>query len=233
MSESHLWLLHCLFLDQINEDCEQFQYEWNAHPISGPSTNNKSPQVGKFTLFIFKVINVGPNKDLRLLGQARHGVYRDECEGIHPDIIKKYYGVDGKPAGQALGITGAGNPPDEEDANSTEPPLAVQVENDQQSQVRHNPIGVPAHTNPFHDINSENLFWQVICDVVEQDIMPQGVGLLSNEWDDGTYPSFEVLQVGNRGTKNIHFSLEDAVWFHRAKLWGQALTVLDISLANL
>jgi hypothetical protein len=42
----HLWLLHCLFLDAINADCEDFQSQWNAHPIRGPDTNDKSPQVG-------------------------------------------------------------------------------------------------------------------------------------------------------------------------------------------
>lgn len=28
------------------------------------------------------------------MGEARFGVYRDECEGIRPDKINKYYGVD-------------------------------------------------------------------------------------------------------------------------------------------
>ncbi|KAF8236656.1 hypothetical protein L208DRAFT_1251325, partial [Tricholoma matsutake] len=31
----HLWLVHVLFLDSINEDCQSFQEEWNAKPISG------------------------------------------------------------------------------------------------------------------------------------------------------------------------------------------------------
>ena len=30
----HLWLLHYLFLGQLNDDCQQFQYDWNHHPIS-------------------------------------------------------------------------------------------------------------------------------------------------------------------------------------------------------
>ena len=29
------WLLHYLFLDAINEDCDKFCLEWNAHPITG------------------------------------------------------------------------------------------------------------------------------------------------------------------------------------------------------
>jgi hypothetical protein len=44
----HLWLLHTLFLDSINEDCRTFQNEWNAKPISGPTTNDQSPDVRNF-----------------------------------------------------------------------------------------------------------------------------------------------------------------------------------------
>lgn len=42
---AHLWLLHRLFLDEIAEDCERFRQDWNSHPISGPDTNNCSPNV--------------------------------------------------------------------------------------------------------------------------------------------------------------------------------------------
>lgn len=50
-------------------------------------------------------------QDLQFLGQARHGVYKDECEGIHPDVIEKYYGIHGKAAHRPSGVTGAANPP--------------------------------------------------------------------------------------------------------------------------
>lgn len=42
--ESHLWLLHALFLDEINEDCEQFCSDWNSHPVSGVG-HDESPEV--------------------------------------------------------------------------------------------------------------------------------------------------------------------------------------------
>ena len=44
----HLWLLHTLFLDAINEDCAEFQMNWNTHPMDseGPlGTSGKSPNV--------------------------------------------------------------------------------------------------------------------------------------------------------------------------------------------
>ncbi|KAJ6498082.1 hypothetical protein C8R47DRAFT_934187, partial [Mycena vitilis] len=41
---THLWLLHRLFLEMINDDCRTFQTEWNAHPISGAG-HDQSPDV--------------------------------------------------------------------------------------------------------------------------------------------------------------------------------------------
>jgi len=41
----HLWLLQFLFLDDINQDCEEFRQDWNAHPLSGKG-GNQSPNVG-------------------------------------------------------------------------------------------------------------------------------------------------------------------------------------------
>lgn len=40
----HLWLLHFLFLDMINADCDEFREQWNAHPISGCG-QDRSPNV--------------------------------------------------------------------------------------------------------------------------------------------------------------------------------------------
>ena len=34
-NRSHIWLLHYLFLDQINDDCDTFVMTWNNHPIGG------------------------------------------------------------------------------------------------------------------------------------------------------------------------------------------------------
>jgi hypothetical protein len=41
----HLWLLHTLFLDLINTDCEIFADEWNHHPIRGPDSQDQTPSV--------------------------------------------------------------------------------------------------------------------------------------------------------------------------------------------
>jgi hypothetical protein len=30
----HIWLIHYLFLDDLNKDCAEFQGNWNHHPVS-------------------------------------------------------------------------------------------------------------------------------------------------------------------------------------------------------
>lgn len=46
---NHLWLLHYLFLDDLNMEAKAFQEDWNFHPISSSTgaarTGNKSPNV--------------------------------------------------------------------------------------------------------------------------------------------------------------------------------------------
>ena len=47
MNPHHRWLLHYLFLDMINKDCQSFCEEWNAHPISGVG-GGRSPNVSDY-----------------------------------------------------------------------------------------------------------------------------------------------------------------------------------------
>jgi hypothetical protein len=35
----HIWLLHTLFLEDIQHDCKEFIKDWNNHPISGKGAN--------------------------------------------------------------------------------------------------------------------------------------------------------------------------------------------------
>ncbi|KAJ7162948.1 hypothetical protein C8R46DRAFT_903830, partial [Mycena filopes] len=198
----HLWLLHTMFLDAINTDCAEFQLNWNAHPMAGHETHNKSPN------------------DMRLLGQAQFGVYHDDCEGLHPDTIDKYYGVAG--AERAERMWGAGNPPDEEDDG-----LAHRIGADQGPQIRHAAIDIPDHRNPFSDDPvAESKFFDVLAEVVRQEVTPVGYGLSPDEWDEGGYPDVEILRAGNQMKKKIWVSLAHPIWVQRARLWVQGLNVL-------
>lgn len=50
----HIWLLHIIFLDEINVDCQKFQVTWNCHQVSGVA-HNQTPAVRQ-NIFIITFI---------------------------------------------------------------------------------------------------------------------------------------------------------------------------------
>ncbi|KAG1827023.1 uncharacterized protein BJ212DRAFT_1257563, partial [Suillus subaureus] len=182
----HLWLLHELFLRQIESDCNTFQAEWNVHPISGEG-HDQSPN------------------DMRLMGQLKHGLYADDCEGVHPDIIRQYYGTAGRPIHRAPHQTGAGHPSDEEweDINDAEDigtedlqELPQLIAADHNAHFHHKPVRVPKHASPFCSATLYDTFCQALDQVQEAEHIPDGFGILPHEWDDDEYPSHEIIQSG-------------------------------------
>ncbi|KAJ7146580.1 hypothetical protein C8R44DRAFT_600207, partial [Mycena epipterygia] len=219
----HLWLLHLLFLDMINEDCDDFRAEWNCHPISGEG-HDQSPE------------------DMCLLGQVRDGIYLDDCEGIHPNVIQRYYGTHGPEVYRLSGQTGAGQLDDEEfsapasndgDDSEEEDNLEEQIEDAHAENFHHEAVPVPKHANPFDDDELMQLFYDSLESAIQDDLVPPGYGLLPQEWDDEGYPTFEILKSGRRGGRQLRVSLPDYIWRPRAEMWGRGLAILDqIRYAN-
>ncbi|KAJ7580400.1 hypothetical protein C8J56DRAFT_795111, partial [Mycena floridula] len=206
-SPEHLWLIHTLFLDRINEDAEDFKNNWNSHPIRGEAYD-KSPN------------------DMYFLGQARAGFFRDgdDCENIHPETIRKYYGVDGSSHRTGL-ETGAGHPEDERAGEIED--LSNKISAEQQKQVKHSAVKVPRHANPFISGSvAEEVFFSTLQEVIVSGVLSAGYGVLPHEWDNGVYPDIEYLPVG-RLKKPIMLSLADPIWKARAELWAQGLLVLS------
>ncbi|KAJ7862282.1 hypothetical protein B0H14DRAFT_2349633 [Mycena olivaceomarginata] len=180
--------------------CAEFQATWNAHPMAGNDTFNKSPN------------------DMQLLGQARLGIYLDECEGLHPETIENYYGVEGAAHDGQLG---AGNPADEEEPLTLEDKTLKFDTKQLMFQTTGTLLRMMDRQRAF--------FFAVFADVVKQGIEPAGYGLLAEEWDDDGYPDVETLRVGRRPKKDsqILVSLAQLIWFQRARLWVQGLNVLS------
>ncbi|KAJ7765055.1 hypothetical protein DFH07DRAFT_738012, partial [Mycena maculata] len=214
----HLWLLHLLFLDLINEDCQDFRAEWNCHPISGEG-HDMSPE------------------DMCFVGQVREGMYNDDCEGVHPNVIQRYYGTHGHKVRRAPGQTGAGQLDDEEislppsdieddSSEEEEEDLGQQIEDAHADEFHHEAVSVPKHANPFDDDESMQLFYDSLEEAMQADLVPAGYGLLPHEWDEDGYPAFEVLKSG-RGGKKLRVALPDSIWRPRAEMWARALYILD------
>ncbi|KAJ7575657.1 hypothetical protein C8J56DRAFT_798462 [Mycena floridula] len=200
----HLWLIHVLFLDQINDDASEFQEVWNSHPIAGEG-HDRSPN------------------DMQFLGQTRFGRYHDDCDNVHPDTIKKYYGVDGR-VRRETGETGAGNANDERQEVED---ISDRISKDQEPHIKHEAVKVPRHANPF--LNSpqhEDTFFSALAEVIEKKVIPSGYGVLPGEWDEDGYPDIELLAVGRRN-KPVVLSLAEPIWLARAEYWVQALSLLS------
>ncbi|TFY76459.1 hypothetical protein EWM64_g7555 [Hericium alpestre] len=199
----HLWLLHRLFLADIDEDCQNFQQDWNHHPISGKA-KDQSPA------------------DMRLLGQLEHGIYADDYEDVHPDILNRYYGVD-VDVEHIHGQTGAGHPDDEEDEL---PSLRDHIAADQEPHIRHAPIDVPDNGSPFQDLALEAAFFAALSSIHDQGLIPNGYSVAQAEWDDEGYGEVELLKCG-RGRKYLEVELPFSIWWPRAVTWAQALDLLN------
>ncbi|KAI6031180.1 hypothetical protein BKA83DRAFT_4044964, partial [Pisolithus microcarpus] len=209
-SPNHLWLLHLLFLDSINADCLNFQQEWNCHPISGPDTNNKSPN------------------DIRFMGQTVFGVYRDHTEQY---VIDKFYGVVYSSLTHwrcSSGVVDDELSDDEEHA-ALEAQPAEHIKLQQQQHIHKGPVHVPSHQMPF--TNPED-FFGVLQEVIGRGVVPNGFGLTPEEWEAGQYPIFETIRVGRRQPNQIEVSLAGEIWYCRAHLWCQALFCLTYFTEN-
>ncbi|KAJ7769858.1 hypothetical protein B0H16DRAFT_1715509 [Mycena metata] len=217
----HLWILHLLFLDLINEDCAAFRDEWNCHPISGEG-HDQSPE------------------DMCFLGQVEGGVYVDDYENVHPSVLARYYGVHGAPTRRPAGQTGAGQLEDEDvpmpsfvnadsddEDSDIEEGLEAQIEAAHAANFHHEPVPVPKHSEPFDDEDLMELFYNALDAANEGAMVPPGYGLLPQEWDDGIYPTFEILKSGRRGGKQLRVALPDSIWRPRAEMWGRALATLN------
>jgi hypothetical protein len=181
----HLWLLSVLFLNALNDDCRQFQQEWNLHPICGSDTRDRSPQVSEYS--VVQNFYLITTKDMRLLGQASLGIYEDEFKGICPTVLQHYYGIHGREVVHHQNQTGAGHPSDEAD-EPEEDDIIGRIEQEQANDVQHDAIEVPDSNTPFWNEEDESMFFKMLEEVVIEGIVPEGYNLSEgeDEYDENT-----------------------------------------------
>ncbi|KIN96393.1 hypothetical protein M404DRAFT_163097, partial [Pisolithus tinctorius Marx 270] len=101
--------------------------------------------------------------DLCFLGQTQFGVYGDDCEGIHLDVIDRYYGVHGEDQMCERCHSGAGHPAGEKDSNDREPTVvevqvAELVSAQQQQHMYQDTVHIPSFKTPFVNPEDEDFF---------------------------------------------------------------------------
>ncbi|KAJ7175566.1 hypothetical protein C8R46DRAFT_1030603 [Mycena filopes] len=123
---------------------------------------------------------------------------------FHPDTIKRYYGVEGPIQVRHPGQMGAGHPDDEdEDDGTASQPVPLER-------------------------NGGKFIW-ALGEIVRLNLVPEGYGVIEDEWEDGSYPSMEAINPGTRG-KEIVVELPRDIWLPRTVLFAQGLDALERSL---
>ncbi|KAJ6605448.1 hypothetical protein DFH09DRAFT_897524 [Mycena vulgaris] len=114
---------------------------------------------------------------------------------------------------------------DESEEDDSDDDLEQRIEHAHAENFHHDPVSVPKHANPFSDDETMELFHDTLSAADENGIVPPGYGLLPEEWEDGVYPTYEILKSGRRGGKRLRVALPDSIWRPRAEMWGRGLAI--------
>lgn len=161
---------------------------------------------------------------MRLIGQTTEGFYlQDELEGVHEDLIQRYYGVEGMPTAHTKGRTGAGFNSGEDapgddveisyDSDSSE-------EEDQPPSLKCKRVKPKTRAQcPFESARDKTLFNQALDIALAQGELPPDVA------DGWIWDESAQLSIGKRQLAHM-VQLPTAVWRDRAVVWAKALRVM-------
>jgi hypothetical protein len=112
-------------------------------------------------------------------------------------------------------------------------PTEEDINNQVRNQVHEKAVKVPHQENPFSSQEDLDAFHHALTAMEDGSIVPDGYGILPEEWDEDDYPNFEIIRTGRRGTKQLRISLPDEIWRPRAEQWVQGLYAMTRILESL
>ena len=77
-------------------------------------------------------------------------------------------------------------------------------------------------------IEDEEEFFHIFRRLVDEDVRPEGYGLLEEELDDDEAEMIEVIPFGTQRSKTLTISLTDPVWSAWITIWAQAVELLSV-----
>jgi hypothetical protein len=93
--------------------------------------------------------------------------------------------------------------------------------------IRHNfhhePVSAPRGADPFQTQEARQAFQDLMLRMSQGDLIPDGYGILPEEWGDEGYPTYEVIPAGRNRRRELRVSLPDQIWRPRAVVWVQGL----------
>jgi hypothetical protein len=111
-------------------------------------------------------------------------------------------------------------------------PLREEIAQNVHANINHPAIRVPRSQLPFANSKVEVLFFAALEEIRTAGIVPEGYGMLSREWDDGGYQTYETIQVGRRA-RQFTVELPVPIWLPRAIAWCQALHTMQTFIFHL
>ncbi|KAF9642920.1 hypothetical protein BDM02DRAFT_3192471 [Thelephora ganbajun] len=235
----HIWLLHTLFLEDIQHDCDEFCLDWNSHPLSGKG-QNMSPL------------------DIWLLGQTQHGIY-DEAGSVDPALLHRYYGAaiphandrsngnssndmdsDSDPTSNSDSDStsdSGGDPTSDSDGDSSNDEdhevevelgdgniqswqeIARVIASAQRCNIRHDTAKVASSAMPFESRGDMQAYILALHNALASNKYPTGFGL------NMEYNSVVSYKTGH-SSKLLTIPLPYEVWFPHIVIWCKALDLL-------
>ncbi|KZV62873.1 hypothetical protein PENSPDRAFT_710703 [Peniophora sp. CONT] len=231
---AHLWLIHGLFLDEIDQDCLQFKDDWNHHPIS--TEKNQTPNDIWFTASLENGVYDGSTDQ-----NSRRGDPLTHANVGEHDLQTSYGAEEERPEGAAASASHTSYSGAWDDiglemhgGEDWRGMRARQIARDLRGNIRHSPIRVPRHVNPFlGDLAREERFWEKVQALKDArpEMIPEGYNLLDEDFEEEMYPSAHEIPLGRSKTRTQVIPLPYEVWYPRAVRWVQALHVLNHELS--
>lgn len=162
------------------------------------------------------------------MGMREEGVYEDDCDGMTVEEIEEHYGVDMPDAPRRHTQTGAGHGHNDSDFEDED-------DGDDDEGDDREPVAVEVRptASPFESDLQEIVFAELLEEATEDNVAPEGYGVLPNEWEEDEYPSAELLQVGNKLSGETVIYLPVHIWLPRAQKWANALSLTSHVLHTL
>lgn len=126
-SSNHIWLLHYLFLQRINEQLEFFTQAWNHHSISMRNSPSRSPA----DMFGFDMLVHGvrgyqlPTPDDDPLNDEELEVFGLDWEALHSDAILQSRDLNNRSEEGEGSWIGRSGPPENLNQVDVDPPSGV------------------------------------------------------------------------------------------------------------
>lgn len=156
-------------------------------------------------------------------------MYIDEDqEDVNPEVLQHYYGTTADRPARRSHQTGAGHDPEEEpdsdqsdiddildtELNQTTDhvDLADRIAQDQAHHIRHDAVETPDVNPPFEASEIQQLLLHLLDEARDSNQLPTHYSIHPEEWEDGRYPSYEVIRTGRKGKKQLRISLPDEIW---------------------